>query len=465
MTSGLEVDLLEDFEFACADDDQLSVLTTVILHGTWLIWAVVHTVGNAVAVAIRVGATIVLQRAGFVRTLVVDIQDAVAIVVRIWATVLVLEAVDIFGVNRATVVDIEHTVAVVVQVRTTVLILESVEVLSLVRTLVDVIQYSVAVGIADDLRLRHREANHGDAAPVRCAVAGGHTGATRHTHHKPLRMQVFEAPEHLDRRFFAAPERNGAVGRGPAEAFHRDHELVLAKHEQEATAEGELVADEKIGSDELALRAELIPRLNRNSNDVARIEGQQELEPAAEVRRLVDLAGPPLLVIGERSGVDRHGRLQRNFDHVLARAVQVAARTKVDVAEVSPIREQIVKAPTGRKTRGCTLPRIDDEVVGNIHVDHEAVPQAQVPVEVARQLPMHHGGTRPTGAGLLEDQRIVVVVHVDHEPETLMALAVGGAARKTVGRQLSRPVLIQVDLRRALRGRSRRRPEDAYDHG
>ena len=147
--SGLEVDLLEDLELACADHDQLGILTTVILHGAGLIRAVVDAVGDAVAVAIGVRTAIVLGRAGLVWALVVDIEDAVTIVVRIRATVLVLEAVDVFGVHRATVVDIEDTVTVVVGIGTAVLILEAIKVLRLIRTLVDVIQNSVTVGVSD----------------------------------------------------------------------------------------------------------------------------------------------------------------------------------------------------------------------------------------------------------------------------------------------------------------------------
>ena len=323
--SGLEVDLLEDLELACSDHDQLGILTTVILHGAGLIRAVVDAVGDAVAVAIGVRTAIVLERARLVWALVVDIEDAVTVVVGIRATVLVLEAVDVFGVHRATVVDIEDTVTVVVGIGTAVLILEAIKVLRLIRTLVDVIQNSVTVGVSD-LLLRHGEADHAHPSPVGRAVTGRHARATRHTDHEALRMKVLEAAEHLDRRLFSAPPGHGAVCSGPAEGFSRDHELVLGDHEQQATTKGELVAHEEIRGDQLTLRAELVARLNRNSNDVARIEGHQELEPAADVWRRSNLTSVLLPFVSKAGDVDRDGRLQRDFEHALPSAVQIATK-------------------------------------------------------------------------------------------------------------------------------------------
>ena len=92
------------------------------------------------------------------------------------------------------------------------------------------------------------------------------------------------------------------------------------------------------------------------------------------------------------------------------------------------------------------MPRIDDEVVGEVHEEQEVVPQTKVPVQVTGQLAVNDGGVG-AGARLLEHERVIVVVDVNHEAEALVALAVRRAARETIRRQLRRPELVQVDLR------------------
>ena len=139
-------------------------------------------------------------------------------------------------------------------------------------------------------------------------------------------MKVLEAAEHLDGRFLSGPPIHGAVCCGPAEGFGRDHELVLSDHEQQTATKGELVADEEIVSDE-TFRAELVASLNRDTNDIAGIKCHQELEPTAEVGRLVGLTTVPLLVVRKRRGVDCHGRLQGELEHVVPVAVQGASCT------------------------------------------------------------------------------------------------------------------------------------------
>ena len=79
------------------------------------------------------------------------------------------------------------------------------------------------------------------------------------------------------------------------------------------------------------------------------------------------------------------------------------------------------------------------------------------------KLPVNHGGRR-VAARLLEDQRVVVVVHVDLEPEALVALAVGSAGRETVRSQFCRPELVEVDLRGALCRSARGSPQYSHEY-
>ena len=75
----------------------------------------------------------------------------------------------------------------------------------------------------------------------------------------------------------------------------------------------------------------------------------------------------------------------------------------------------------------------------------ESIPEPEVEHQVARELLMHHGRLCSRG-GVLEDQRVVRVVHEDHEPERLVPLTVGGAEVETIGGELGRTELVQVEL-------------------
>jgi len=109
--------------------------------------------------------------------------------------------------------------------------------------------------------------------------------------------------------------------------------------------------------------------------------------------------------------------------------------------------------PFGRRKseRGKVEPvfGLQDEVIGNVHEDHEVVPQAEVPHQVPGELAMNDA--KPFARSARDDERIVRVVEPDHESEPLVPLAIGGAHRKAIGRELGRPKLIQVDLRRLRR--------------
>jgi hypothetical protein len=198
---------------------------------------------------------------------------------------------------------------------------------------------------------------------------------------------------------------------------------------------------------------------------VACIERHQELEPAAEIGLLVDLARVLLLIIGQRGRVDGHRSLQRELEHVVSSAEDVATRTEIDVTEVPAIGQQVSELPAGSSGKPvcCAAASLDVEVIGNVHEEDEMIREAQVPSEVTGQMPVHDRRGR-SRASLFEDQRVIVVVHVDHESETLVALAIGGARRKAVRGELGGSELVQIDLRR-LRGGAGSDPEHAKKHG
>ena len=77
------------------------------------------------------------------------------------------------------------------------------------------------------------------------AIAGGHL-ELQDPVAIPLGLNIGQGrqTEHLDWRRALRPPVHILVCRGSAEGFRGDHELVVAEHDQEATAKGELVADE-----------------------------------------------------------------------------------------------------------------------------------------------------------------------------------------------------------------------------
>ena len=92
------------------------------------------------------------------------------------------------------------------------------------------------------------------------------------------------------------------------------------------------------------MRPELVTGLNWNADDLACVEGHQELKPTAYVGPLVDLAGVILLIVGERGGVDRQRCLQSELEHVVPRTPNVAARTKVEIPQARAARQQVFRA-------------------------------------------------------------------------------------------------------------------------
>ncbi|MBW1907547.1 MAG: hypothetical protein JRJ24_20065 [Deltaproteobacteria bacterium] len=101
-------------------------------------------------------------------------------------------------------------------------------------------------------------------------------------------------------------------------------------------------------------------------DDVARVEVEEQLEPTAEVRLLINLTCEGLLTAGKRSGVDRHRSLSADLEHILPSPVEVEPGAEVEVTDVLMLHRDPGRDPAAF---------FDDEVVRHVHEKHEVVRQ------------------------------------------------------------------------------------------
>src|SRR6266849_648141 len=111
-----EVDFVfDDDQLLRRDDDHLLLLdwATMVAGRAWLVWAVVHIVGNAIPIAVGDRASMVLGRAGLVRASVHFILDAVSISIVDWTTLSVFRS----RLVRTLIHGVRHTVVIAIGLR------------------------------------------------------------------------------------------------------------------------------------------------------------------------------------------------------------------------------------------------------------------------------------------------------------------------------------------------------------